>query len=343
MVFYFLIFFLITLFALFKNSKNELFLFIATGIGLFFIAGFRGNIDRDHEGYIEYYYLGSTFLGQFVEPSFIIISNFVRDYLNNVNYLFVIYALIAVAIKLYAIYKITTLRLLTLVVFFSLFFLLHEMTQIRVAVASGILLLCVHFLIKKNYISFFLASAVSIFFHFSSAVILILVFFKRDKLQRFYSYLIPVAYVLAFAKIGLSKILPLLTIPVVLIQTKFGTYQDLGNDINLFNGLLLFRIFFSYFLIRNHEILQQKNEHSILLIKAYVIGVFSYIAFSDVWGVASRLSELMQIGEIILIPFILNIIRDKNLAFGIVISISFAFLCFVLFQWELLKSYFPWL
>lgn len=314
-------------------------LFIAAGLILFLMAAFRGNIDDDYHGYVEFYEeIDKMYLE--VEPTFVLIANFVKSAFNNILFVFIIYAMIAVSIKLYAISLLTEFRLQSLVVYFSFFFLLHEMTQMRAAVASGMLLVCLYLLKNKKYIYYALLTALAICFHYSAIAILFLPFLSRDRVSKLYYLLIPLGYLLAFAHIGLTNLLPYLFIPIELVQLKFSSYQELDAGVNLFNLVLLLRIALAYLLIWKADLLQQHNPYSALLIKTYVIGIFLFLFFSDIWGIATRLSELFQITEIILLPFMLYMFKNKYVANGLVIIITISFLSFLLLKRELLKSYF---
>ena len=101
MWFYFLIFLLIALFSLHKTNKTKIILFIFSGVLLFFIAAFRGHIDRDYVGYVTLYNKVSSLTTFRIEPTFLIISKIVKQVFNNVLYLFIIYALLGVSLKLH--------------------------------------------------------------------------------------------------------------------------------------------------------------------------------------------------------------------------------------------------
>jgi hypothetical protein len=88
------------------------------------------------------------------------------------------------------------------------------------------------------------------------------------------------------------------------------------------------------------ELIQERNKYGILLIKIYIIAIALLVFLVDIPGLASRASELLMPVEIILIPFLMYIIKQKQLALAIVAIIALLFLCLDLFYTTLISSYF---
>ena len=111
-------------------------------MGLFVVmlvvaAGFRDGLHgyRDYENYVSYFLHGT----EETDISFQIICGIFRlidpnDYLP----VFVTYALLGVGFKYLGIRNLTKLTAFSLAIYVSYFYSLHELTQIRAGVASGI-------------------------------------------------------------------------------------------------------------------------------------------------------------------------------------------------------------
>lgn len=341
MYFYYFIFLILTIFCLFRKGNKEEFIF--SGILLFFIAAFRpAGIDNDYFGYLSYYENIAKDLPVVVEPSFAIISLIVKQIFNNPSYLFVIYACLGVFLKFYAIDKLTEFKNLTVLIYFSNFFLLHEMTQMRAGIASGLLLLCIEPIRKRNFWKFLLLAILAIFFHFSAIVILPLYFLQGNEFNvKAYLTLIPIAYIFAFLKIDIYTFTS--GIPIPLLQSKVGSYSfyaDEDDSINLFNYIHLSRCLIAVLLAWRFRSIMRHNSNGILLIKIYIISLFVFVAFSSIPAISSRTSELLQIVEIILFPFVCYIFREKTVTLIGVILIGLAFLSFSLFYTKLFTGYF---
>jgi hypothetical protein len=342
MFLYYLIFIILVFFVVLNKEGGKIGFFFS-GTLLFAIAGFRpAGIDNDYAGYVTYYQDIASGLIVAVEPTFLFISSCVKYFFNNPAYLFVIYAGLGISLKFYAIDHLTKLKALTIVVYFSGFFLLHEMTQIRVGVAAGLLLLCIEPIRERNLWKFLLLASLAFLFHFSAIVIFPLYFLSPTKFNnKVYVVLIPGAYLLNFLKIDLFAFVNL--IPIQLIQTKVGSYSfyaEEDNTINLFNYLHLSRCMLACLMAWKWKNIMEHNLNGILLVKIYIISLFMFVALSSVPGISSRISELLQIVEIILLPFIIYIFREKGMASIFVVIIGLIFLSASLFYTKLLTGYF---
>lgn len=341
MYFYYFIFLILAIFCLLRKGGREELVF--SGILLFFIAACRPEgIDNDYLGYLSYYNNIANDSPVVVEPSFVFISLIVKHVFNNPSYVFVLYACLGVLLKFYAIDKLTQFKNLTVLIYFSNFFLLHEMTQIRAGVASGLLLLCIEPIRDRNLLKFLILALIAIFFHFSAIVILPLYFLQAKELNvKAYLALIPIAYILAFLKIDIYTFTS--SIPIPLLQSKVGSYSfyaDEDNGVNLFNYVHLSRCLIASLIAWRWRSIMRYNSNGILMIKIYIISLFVFVAFSSIPGISSRTSELLQIVEIILLPFVCYIFREKTLILVSVILVGLVFLSFSLFYTKLFTGYF---
>jgi hypothetical protein len=329
MLFYLIIFLLLTIFSLFKNEQTKKILFIFSGILLFSIAAFRGSNDFDYEGYIGLYNKGALINKLRIEPTFILISIFVKHVFNNVLFLFIIYAFLGVSLKFYAIKKMTAFYMLSVLIYFSNFFIFHEMTQIRVGVASALLLISLKPLLEKNFKAYFIIIIIAFLFHYSALIALPLYFLNGQKINvTLFALIIPVAYLLYFLNIHFAYLIDLIPIPE--ISFKFQQYRHLAvinnSKANLFNYLQLSRYFLAMIFLWKWQLLQEKNEFSILFIKIYIIAISLLVFLVDIPALGARASELLLPVEIILIPFLIYIIKQKQLGYAIVTSIALLFL-----------------
>jgi hypothetical protein len=343
MYLYFSIFLIISLFCLIKNERTKKIIFIFTGILLFSIAAFRGNNDFDYAGYIAVYNKAVSVNNLRIEPTFLFISFLVKHIFNNVLFLFIIYAFLGVFLKFYAIKKLTDLYFLSILIYFSNFFIFHEMTQIRVGVASALLLISIKPLLERNFKVYIIIIFVAFLFHYSSLLALPLYFLNGKKINvTVFAIIIPFSYLLYFLHIHFAYLIDLIPIPE--INFKFQQYKQLASlsssKANLFNYLQLSRCLLSMVFLWKWELIQERNKYGILLIKIYIIAIALLVFLVDIPGLASRASELLMPVEIILIPFLMYIIKQKQLALAIVAIIALLFLCLDLFYTTLISSYF---
>jgi hypothetical protein len=124
--------------------------------------------------------------------------------------------------------------------------------------------------------------------------------------------LIPFAYILYYSKFNI--LLLAREIPIPLVQIKLSTYlywASLNKTINLFNYVHLSRCLLAFLFLWKWRLIAETNPYSIILTKIYVIAIFIFVAFANIPAISSRISELLMIVEIILIPYLIIILKPK--------------------------------
>lgn len=320
-----------------RMVKNTM--FIVIGLILIFIAGFRGEgVDRDYNNYVEMFHQREFIV---MEPSFVAVSMFIEAVFgDNPLFLFLIFAILGVSIKLIAIKKLTNLWFLSVLVYLSNFFILHEMTQIRAGIASSFLLLCIKPIYDRNLKLFLLFAILGISFHYSALVILPLWFLGNEPRRKWMFFSIPFVYLIYFSGINLIGI-----IPIPGVQEKIQMYQKLqeigdqeSTAINVFNLVFLAKIAIFYFLLFKYDLILYYNKYFTILIKIYCIALMVYPLLSSVPAIAVRINELYAIVDIILIPLLFYAFKPIYFSRMIVISIGFTLLLVVLFYVKLITN-----
>lgn len=296
-------FFILSIFSLLSPIKKEKIYFGVLCILLFCHAAFRPPfVDRD---YVSYYYAfrdGSSSL----ESSFKIISNIIKFLCgNSSSMLFFVYALLGVGLKAYSIQKTSNFLLLSLFLYFCYLYSLQELTGIRVGVATGFIFLSIHPYCSGKLVKAFICYLCACFFHISAAVLIILFFLKRDKLNKyFWGALIPMAYILHISGGNLLN-LDILQ-PLVMsdrLESKMNSYTQ-ESMLNVYNAWQLLRVFFAFYFLTVIDGLQNKNQHAIIAFKLYVISVCIVPILGNMPTFAGRLSDIFMVSDIILIPML---------------------------------------
>jgi len=341
------VFLILGLLAMLPLKINKLYkqIYVIIGVVLFLIAGFRGaGVDRDYLTYVNLYHNIGKLTILSVEPTFIIISDFVKYVLfNNVVFVFVIYAIMAISLKLYAIKQLSDFYFFSVLVYFSNFFILQELTQIRVGIAAGILLLCIKPLYDRNLRKFLILSILAFLFHYSAIVVFPLWFFSKKSFQKIiYLSLISISYILYFLHfdfVGLLKF-----IPIDILQVRIDKYIMAVNtglisksNINVFSSIQILRIFMLVLITLNVDIIKEKNKYIYILLKVYVFALISLVLLSSVPPIAFRISDLLLITEIILIPNIIYIFKPSLLGKLVVFCFSLLQIFISLFYLKLIS------
>ncbi|OXG08762.1 EpsG-like putative glucosyltransferase [Flavobacterium araucananum] len=344
MYFYYLIFALFVLFSLITDTKTKKSFFVFSTFLLIVIAAFRGdNVDRDYLTYISYLKdLDNLSLIQ-LEPTFFIIAH-ISLLLGSSVILFIIYAIVGVSIKAKAITNLTQFWFLSLIIYFSYYFLLHEMTQVRVGVSAGILLLAVPDIYNRKLTPFLLKVLIGCLFHYSMIVFLPFYFLGGTKINKIF-YLGGIIFVYVFYFLGLNVFSILSLIPLGFLQVKIDSYQilmdqDKNVEINVINILMILRVFYMIILIYKQELLQSINVYSTVLIKIYSWSLFCLVLLASMPVMAFRVNQLLCIVEIILWPFMIYLFREKYLMTSIVLLVALGMLSIELFYNGLISAYF---
>jgi hypothetical protein len=335
---YIVLFLLISLFCYLKVRQENA---IRWGLitVLILIAGFGSSISVDYKGYLLLY--NEVLNGIYrVELTYILIS-FLSSYVfHSPIFIFLLYAFLGVTLKAMAIKKLTNFWFFSILIYFSYYYFLHEMTQIRVGVAAALVLYSIPDIYEKRLKSFFLLVGIAILFHYSAIVAIPLYFLKKDKIHLAFYFLVPIAYTFYFFDINIVSLINFINIDIINFKFQFYLNRTNTDRINVFNFLFLIRYLFCSILLWKRNLLYENNHFSVILIKIYILSLFSFVALSDIPAFAFRISQLLGIVEIVLIPLIIYIIHPKIIGKIIVGLIGILFLYLTLFYEKLVPGYF---
>ena len=287
-----------------RRSKKVCVILLFTWVGLSLIAAFRPDMadKENYELFFQYPIYGKRF-----EIGFRYLTELIKRLGAGLTFFFFFFAAISIALKLWAIRKMTTLLWGSLAIYVSNFFILHDMIQMRCAVASGLLLHAVYFVWKRNLLAFLIVTSVAVLFHYSAVIIFPLWCLNTTKSQKFfYIGLIVIAYMLGGI---LSLVNYIQYIPIKGINELWSSYRStIGGDINIYNGVTLLRVLLCLFLLISSERIYVRNKLVFLLTKIYSIAIAAFVLFANLPVVAWRVSELFMIIEIILLDSINHVI-----------------------------------
>lgn len=323
-----------------KTQQERKLIYWCSSIILILFAGLREiGIDKDSLSYSYFY--DSELIFVLAEPTFAWISLIVRYIFNNFSYVLFFYAILGVLIKYKAIEKLTEFHYLTLLVYISTYYLLHEFTQIRVSIASGIFLIAIPFLAERRFYKYFVLILIATLFHYSALILLPLFLLSNKAPNRYFKIFmwlsIPLGVI--FAKINFN---PMLAIPIETVRLKVEIYTETQNEaeisLNIFNRVYLVKYLMFYLLLFYYPILSSKVKYFSLFLKIYALSLFFYTALSNNTIFAMRVSELLGIVEIFLVPTLYWIIKPRQVAVLLICFIAFIYLLINIFSIELIQS-----
>ena len=305
-----------------SNLRNAAFTVI--GIGFIFFCGSRGVIDRDHQSYLNIYGYIVHGAGYLIEPTYYFFSYLSRWLTGGPLLIFILYSLAGVGFKLYAIKKYSIIPLVSLLVYFSNYYFLHEMTQIRIGVSIGLALIAINRWLNghKNSATFILI--VSFLFHYSALIFIIVPFLPKGKVKNsefiLYATIIAISYILYITSFGFAKIFSY--IPIGYIQEKFSIYNQktsMGevDAINVFSVMQIIKLFV---IITVYKFVPRSYCNSLffnLMFRFYIYSAICWVIFFDIPVFAVRLSDIFGIAEIFIFPYLFYV-SGKRL-FGLVL------------------------
>ena len=309
--------------------KYQKSLFFLVGLVLIFVAGFREiGLDPDSENYeytFQNYFKNGT--DEMIEPSFLLISYILGLFTDNVHILFLLYAIFGVSLKMFAFRKMSEFYFVPLLCYISFYYVLHDLTQIRAGVVSGIFL-CTLPLIAENKkkIAFFILLGASLI-HYSSLMLLPVLFLNNKpfckKTTILFLCAIPLGYVVYYAggSILMNPSLPF-------IGNKLAIYQaavekgKMTVGINIFDPLHIISIMLFYYLFLFKDSLTKLCDDFPILLKTSAIGLSLYSALAFLPVLALRTSQLYCIVNILLYTYIIYTFKQKWIGISMVVVIS---------------------
>ena len=320
-------------------GKYKLPTYLILGTVMILLAGLREvGIDPDSEMYENFFNSHyQTGTAESVEFSYLLISNFIQFFSDDVHALFLFYALLGLSLKFIAFRQLSDSWFLPVLIYISYFYIFHEMMQIRTGVLSGLILLSIKPWAEGNKKLAFVYLLIGLFFHYSALIFFPLLFLSNKEItprkRIIWASLIPAGYLFYF--VGLSFLLNIST-NLPYIGEKLAFYQAstekglLSADVNVFSPLLMFTTFLYFYLLLFHDTIIKYNKYFPLLIKIFALGIFSYTALSIFPVLAQRVNLLMRIVTIILYANISYTIKPKWASYGIIILIAFIYLNYAL-------------
>ena len=207
-----------------KSRKNKIILLILAVVPMFFISAIRYNVGTDYEKrYVADYYtlLEGKNVGN-LEIGFKAIDYLCLFFTKEPYLLFVITSLIILAIIFEVIYKKSSNRILSLIVFFLGGYFFATLNIIRQYISVAFILLGYQFLMsenkKKAYIGFVICAILAFFMHSSSIICFIIILLTKKNIMDA-RWVIPLSILILI----LNKNIMVILTPIIK-NTRFNVY-----------------------------------------------------------------------------------------------------------------------
>lgn len=272
---------------------------------LVFISAFRPTTMPDYGNYLTGFRHGF----ERGEPAFQLIIDFVKYVSSDIRALFALMASVSIGLNLLAIRKWANSIPLSLLFYLSNMYILHDMIQIRCAVAASIFLFTIPYIYNKSIIKFTILVLFAVCFHYSAMAIFPLFALSPNSFKlKIWLSLIPLSYVLVGLGLTVGHFIEQIPIPIIqdfnnryiLIMERDGIVAP-----NIFNSLQILRIFVVTLFIIFSKYILPYNKYFCLWIKIYIISMILFVLSSDFPVIAFRISEFYQVVEFLLFPMLI--------------------------------------
>lgn len=291
-------------------KKNDVLMIVGMiGITMIIIAGSRSPYDTpDSDNYEIMYYSINSLDDDIREPSMVYISYYLNALGLGVNALFFVYAALSIPLRLSAICKLSPLPILTLSVYISYFYQLHDLMQIRCAVASALFLFALYFRAEKKWWYALLLILLGFLFHYSALAGLVIFFFSNKELKMWerivLASVVPLAMLFYFFGFDYSYF-----IPDELGGDRLAAYRELkekGKEDALTwifykNPVFLLTVVLYYGCLIYYNVIAKNYKYLPIMLKTLSFAFFCMLTLNTLSGVlASRLYEYFAIVSIFL-------------------------------------------
>lgn len=339
------VFFLTFIASLFeeRTKRYNKAIYISIGVILFLCAGFKEiGFDNDSENYEFFYnHYDDPYVQMAVEYSYLFLSQLFNSLTDDAHIMFILYSGAGILLKMTAMKRLSELWFLPLLVYMGNYYILHDMTQIRACVVSGIFMMAIIPLAENRKGLTALLLLLGCVFHYSTLALFPVLFLSNKDMSKrtrlMWSLLVPLGYLLCFANINL-----LTEIPIPYIGDKLAAYQELsergikGSDINIFNAVFVVTWFTYIYILYFYDTVIKHNKYLPLMLRLTGLSVFSFLALSFLPVLSFRISELYGIAEIFIFANIYYTIKPGWLAKSVVAIVGIALFCINAFYAEFL-------
>lgn len=315
---YIYVFFILSLLVIISYLTNIRWIVIVSAIGLGLFAGNRSiNVGPDTIRYFASYTYskGNTWGASRFEPGYVFFEKIFSYFDAPTSIFLTFFSLMSMLLLSIFLFKYSPIPMASLTYYYSRYFLVRDMNQIRQSMAAILLLYSIKYLTEKKIGRFIFIVLLAALFHKAALVMIIpyifinlLHFNQKDLLKK---YLISLVICLALSLI----VSPFLNRIFILfgIDTSYLTNDAFTTSLGLANPVLILEVVLSIILailIFKKKAFLKDFEISIVLV--YMIGSLILVLFHNYSVVSGRLSTLLTTSECILMIYLVKLCIPKK-------------------------------
>lgn len=334
------------------NKAIPILIFI---IALSFLAGLRGPfVSKDYATYQYSFKAVDTYFNDlkrgdifgFFEPGYLIVVAALKNVseLNATVLLMLFFALASIILKLTQFNKLVINPFVATLFYFSLYYPLMEMAQIRIGLASAIFFVAMNKYLERRYVYFSVLVLLATMFHYSAILYLFIFFINTKKLNRIlYVGFLLATLILAIVKLPLLDILNSINPSLVIGKVKgYETALKYITDmkINVFNAVFIVNFLVSVYVllfVKKDEL--EKDSNMLLFLKCTIFSLLLLAFLAGVPSLAFRVSELFGLVSVCMYASLVKYLPFKKANIFVVVLIAVLFFFVTYFHNDLVGPY----
>ena len=300
-----------------KSRKNKIILLILAVVPMFFISAIRYNVGTDYEKrYVADYYtlLEGKNVGN-LEIGFKAIDYLCLFFTKEPYLIFVITSLIILAIIFEVIYKKSSNRILSIIIFFLGGYFFATLNIIRQYISVAFILLGYQFLMsenkKKAYIGFVICAILAFFMHSSSIICFIIILLTKKNIMDA-RWVIPLSILILI----LNKNIMVILTPIIK-NTRFNVYltgKFTTGELSILqiveNLIIYLAMYFSYYFEKKQG--KELDKQGITLLNIQGLALLLTVS-GVIHTLFIRMAIYFVAFQIISIPYFFSILQFNTI------------------------------
>ncbi len=300
-----------------KSRKNKIILLILAVVPMFFISAIRYNVGTDYEKrYVADYYtlLEGKNVGN-LEIGFKAIDYLCLFFTKEPYLLFAITSLIILAIIFEVIYKKSSNRILSIIIFFLGGYFFATLNIIRQYISVAFILLGYQFLMsenkKKAYIGFVICAILAFFMHSSSIICFIIILLTKKNIMDA-RWVIPLSILILI----LNKNIMVILTPIIK-NTRFNVYltgKFTTGELSILqiveNLIIYLAMYFSYYFEKKQG--KELDKQGITLLNIQGLALLLTVS-GVIHTLFIRMAIYFVAFQIISIPYFFSILQFNTI------------------------------
>jgi len=315
----FLILAIAAAYSTFITNKKSLFFLFVIALWFIFHDGFRWETGTDWAPYQLYFRDCLDLEITYFDIGYDVINVFVRTFTEQYSVFLIVHAVIIYSLLVNSISKYSVNSALSLLLLYCS--MLSYMGMSREYLAFAICVFSIRYAMERKMIKFYGTVLFACLFHKSAVFFFIVYFLINLRSNKYYLYILGTAVIISIS--GIISYLPINQILLILgnnvVSDKLDLYYNLkyGQDaVSLTTTLLSLgrKLFFLFLLIFYRDTLKNKSPYFTILFNMYFISNIIYIVFNNtpLQIFISRMNLYFNVSEVLLIPIIFYLFKDRS-------------------------------